>query len=128
MKNTAKVIKSRIKNPLQTVREVAKETWLDFSTVAKLDKEIPQITTKSEIILEICNLDINLVKKWLVELDRRFSNTEEIKLIRPTEISQVIKDSSWRYQIFKWKATDENWGLKDLSTILAEIQWQKENN
>lgn len=123
--NIAKVLKERVKNPLETTREVAKKTWLDFSTVAKLDKELPQISTKSKIILEICDLDINLVKKWLKELDRRFNDSKELKQIRPTEISQVIKDSSWRYQIFKWDITDNNWWMKNIWALetLNNLLW-----
>lgn len=110
-KNTAKVLKEVIKNPLSTQREIAKNTWMWLWSVNRNLKEVEQIGTKSDIILEICDLDINLVKKWLKELDRRFSSPEELEKIRPTEISQVIKDSSWRYQIFKWKMTDKEWWL-----------------
>ena len=110
-KNTAKVLKEVIKKPLSTQREIAKETWMWLWSVNRNLKEVEQIGTKSEIILEICDLDINLVRKWLKELDRRFSAPDELEKIRPTEISQVIKDSSWRYQIFKWKITDKEWWL-----------------
>jgi len=113
-KNTAKVLKEVIKNPLSTEREIAEKTWISNWTAHNIKWELEQIWAKSQIILEICDLDINLVKKWLKELDRRFSDKEEMNKIRPTEISQVIKDSSWRYQIFKWKGTDENWGYKEI--------------
>lgn len=111
-KNIAKVLKERIANPLETTREIAKKTWIDHSTVARIDKQLPQIATKSEIILEICKLDINLVKKWLLELDRRFSDNDELKQIRATEISQIIKDNSARYTLFSWEATDSKWWMK----------------
>lgn len=121
-KNTSKVLKEVIKNPLLTEREIAKNTWIWKSSVNRAKQEMGQIGSKSDIILEICDLDINLVKKWLKELDRRFSDIKEMQKIRPTEISQVIKDSSWRYQIFKWKATDNNWWLNSIETILNQIQ------
>lgn len=111
-KNIAKVLKERIANPLETTREIAKKTWIDHSTVARIDKQLPQIATKSEIILDICKLDINLVKKWLLELDRRFSDNDELKQIRATEISQIIKDNSARYTLFSWEATDSKWWMK----------------
>ena len=113
-KNTAKVLKKVIKNPLQTDRELEKELWIWKSTINRAKQELGQIGAKSDLILEICDLDINLVKSWLKELQRRFNDKEEIKKIRPTEISQVIKDSSWRYQIFKWEATDKDWWLKEV--------------
>lgn len=111
-KNIAKVLKERIANPLETTREIAKKTWIDHSTVARIDKQLPQIATKSEIILDICKLDINLVKKWLLELDRRFSDNDELKQIRATEISQIIKDNSARYTLFSWEATDSKWWMR----------------
>ena len=111
-KNTAKVLKEVIKNPLATEREIAKESWVSKSSVNRAMQEVGQIGAKSEIILEICDLDINLVKKWLIELDRRISDKEELKQIRAKELSDIMRDSAWRYTIFKWKATDWDWWLK----------------
>ena len=111
-KNISKVLKERINNPLETTREIAEKTWIDHSTVARIDKQLPQIATKSEIILEICDLDINLTKKWLLEINRRFSDTEEIKQINAKDISTIIKESSARYTLFSWEATDSKWWMK----------------
>lgn len=111
-KNISKVLKEVIKDPLQTQRDIAESTWLWLWTVNRNLKEIEQIGTKSEIILDICKLDINLVKKWLLELDRRFSDNDELKQIRATEISQIIKDNSARYTLFSWEATDSKWWMK----------------
>lgn len=116
-RNTAKVLKEVLKKPLQTDRELEKELWIWKSSVNRAKQELGQIGTKSDIILEICDLDINLVKSWLKELQRRFNDEEEIKKIRPTEISQVIKDSSSRYTIFKWDITNKEWGLKNITEI-----------
>lgn len=111
-KNISKVLKEVIKDPLQTQRDIAESTWLWLWTVNRNLKEIEQIGTKSEIILDICKLDINLVKKWLLELDRRFSDNDELKQIRATEISQIIKDNSARYTLFSWEATDSKWWMR----------------
>lgn len=123
-KNIAKVLKERINNPLETTREIAEKTWIDHSTVARIDKQLPQIATKSDFILEICDLDINLTKKWLIELDRRFSDKEELKQIRANEISQIIKESSARYTLFKWEWTDKNWWIKTSAVDkLNDLLW-----
>jgi hypothetical protein len=37
--------------------------------------------------------------------------------MRTVEISQVIKESTARYSLFRWNATDNEWGLKETVTI-----------
>lgn len=110
-KNKAKIIKERIENPLQTTRDIAKKIWLDHSTVAKLDKELPQITTKSQDILEICKTDFEIVRLWQKEINRRLWLKEELEKMRTFEIAQTIEKSEKRYMLFKWNATDWNWWL-----------------
>lgn len=116
-KNIAKVLKERVNNPLDTTREIAEKTWIDHSTVARIDKKLPQIATKDQNILEICELDISLVKTWLKELQRRFSDEKELNKIRATEISQIIKENTARYSLFMWDATDDKWWAKQTSAV-----------
>jgi hypothetical protein len=37
--------------------------------------------------------------------------------MRTVELSQVLKESTARYSLFRWSATDEQWGLKETVTI-----------
>ena len=111
-KNISKVLKEVINNPLASEREIADNTWVSKSSVNRAMQEMGQIGAKSEIILEICDLDINLIKKWLLEINRRFSDTEEIKQINAKDISTIIKESSARYTLFSWEATDSKWWMK----------------
>jgi hypothetical protein len=39
--------------------------------------------------------------------------------MRTVEISQVIKESTARYSLFRGNATDSEWGLKE--TVIIEI-------
>ena len=118
-KSLAKVAKSRLNDPLKTVREVEKETWVDHVTVSRRDKELKQTGTKDDRILWICDKDINIVKLAQGEIVRRLWDDEEKKQISARDLSWIAKDSSARYTIFKWEVTDSNgWmkSLKDLST------------
>lgn len=127
-KNTAKILSEVIKNPLSTEREIAERTWLSKTTAHNLKWELDQIWPKSDLILEICDLDINLVKKWLKELDRRFSDIEELKNIRAKEISDIARDSAGRYTIFKWSITDPEWWMKFSSRELELLKIDELND
>jgi hypothetical protein len=37
--------------------------------------------------------------------------------MRTVEISQVLKESTARYSLFRWNATDNEWGLKQIESI-----------
>jgi hypothetical protein len=37
--------------------------------------------------------------------------------MRTVEISQVIKESTARYSLFRWSATDDKWGLNSLKDM-----------
>jgi hypothetical protein len=89
---------------------------------------LPQIATKNDSILEICKTDLNIIKLWTLEIERRLWDKEELEKMKTFEISQVIRENTARYSLFKWNATDQNWWLKDITSILSELQWQKENN
>lgn len=109
-KNISKVVKERIKNPLQTTREIAEKVWLDHWTVAKLDKEIPQIATKDDRIVWICDDDLKITILTQKKIIQKIENPEEkvtmLELIKAWEIS------SKRYSLFIWDATDEKWWSK----------------
>lgn len=116
-KNTWSVWKSILTNPLKTDREIAEELWIWKSSVNRAKKELGQIGAKDKEILDICKTDLSIVKLWQAEIERRLSEKEELEKMRTVEISQVIKENTARYSIFKWDATDKEWGLKNIDQI-----------
>ena len=109
-KNHNKVVKDVLLNPLKTQRERAEDLWLWKTTIQEHLQEVK--TTKDDRIISITNTDLNIVEKGQKEIDRRLSESEELSKMRTVEISQVLKESTARYSLFRWSATDEQWGLK----------------
>lgn len=119
--NIAKVTNALLHNPLATEREIAEIAWVSNWTAHNTIKEIEQNWAKSEKIEAIATKDISIIELWLNEIERRLSDAEELKAMRTVEISQVIKENTARYTLFKGKATDEN-GWYNGSDLLLDIQ------
>ncbi len=113
--NHNKVAKDVLLNPLKTQRERAEDLWLWKTTIQEHLQEVK--TTKDDRIINITDTDLNIVEKGQKEIDRRLSESEELSKMRTVEISQVLKESTARYTIFRWSATDEQWGLKQIESI-----------
>ena len=113
--NHNKVAKDVLLNPLKTQRERAEDLWLWKTTIQEHLQEVK--TTKDDRIINITDTDLNIVEKGQKEIDRRLSESEELSKMRTVEISQVIKESTARYSLFRWSATDNEWGLKETVTI-----------
>ena len=111
-KNKAKIIKEIIKNPLQSQREMAKNVWLWKTTIQEHLQEIK--TTKDDRILWICEKDFEIVKLWQSIIEERLRDKSETDKMRTFEIAQTIEKSERRYMLFKWNATDDNWGAKEI--------------
>lgn len=114
-KSIDKVAASLAKNPLQTEREIAKDTWLGNGTVNRAKKEVEQIGAKDDRIQALTDKDFDCIRLWVEEINRRLSDKEELRSMKATEISQVIKENTARYTLFKWNVTDDQWGMKELS-------------
>lgn len=120
-KNKIKVIKELLRNPLQTDREIAKETNVWKSSVNRAKKELGQVGAKSDIIDGIIKKDAEIVRLAQAELEKRIKKN-------PAKVSTRDIISAWdvsakRYMIFKWDATDKEWGLKGISDITINI-WE----
>ncbi len=113
--NHNKVAKDVLLNPLKTQRDRALDLWIWKTTVQEHLQEVK--TTKDDRILFITDTDLNIVEKGQKEIDRRLSESEELGKMRTVEISQVLKESTARYSLFRWSATDKEWGLKETVTI-----------
>lgn len=123
-KTLQKTAKSMIMEPeIMTVEERAKATWIGKSTMQRNLQELGQKGSKDDTIVAITDSDISIVIAWQLEIDRRLKDRDELMKMRTVEISQVIKESTARYALFRGNATDENWWLQDLASIIAWIQW-----
>jgi len=70
-KNKIKVIKELLRDPLQTDREIAKQTNIGKSSVNRAKQEMGQFGTNSNIIDEIIKKDAEIVKLTQAEIQRR---------------------------------------------------------
>lgn len=120
-KNKIKVIKELLRNPLQTEREIAKKANIWLWTTHRAKKQVEQSGTKSNIIDGIIKKDAEIVRLAQAELEKRIKKN-------PAKVSTRDIISAWdvsakRYMIFKWDATDKEWGLKGISDITINI-WE----
>lgn len=113
-KNIDKIVAAKAKNPLASVREIAEETGISKTTVAdhiKSDK-VGQEGSRDERIVNLIEKDLEIIILWQKEIARRLKDPEELAKIRTGEISQVIKENTARYTLFKWDATDDEGWMK----------------
>lgn len=113
----AKVMEEKLIDPLASQRDIAERTGLSVGNVNDKLNELEQSEIKDPKILLITNTDLSIVTLGQSEIDRRLKDKEELWKMRTVEISQVIKESTARYSLFKWDATDREWGLKNVDTI-----------
>ena len=113
-KNIANLSKELLDNPLQTVREIWNTLDLDFWTVAKLKKELPQIATKDDRIIWLTDKDFELMQKIQEVKFKRIADDEQIN---NSDIDKWEQTATKRYTIFRWDATDKDWGLKTIDSI-----------
>jgi hypothetical protein len=100
-KNLEKVAKVRLEKPRATTREVAEETGLDHSTVAKLDKQVPQISTKDDRIITLTNTDFDIVILAQQRIQEKLLDDQVMNKTSIEKISTVAKDSAARYTVFR---------------------------
>ena len=112
LKNRAKVIKATLKNPLKSQREIAKEQWVSDRTVWRVQAEMSQNVAKDDRIIWICDKDLEIIKLWQAELERRLKDKKALSKMRSWEISQVLAENTRRYTLLRWNATDENGWIK----------------
>lgn len=116
--NHNKVAKDVLLNPLKTQRDRAEDLWLGKTTIQEHLQEVK--ATKDDRIISVTDKDLSIVEKWQRIIDNRLSDEEEIAKMRTVEISQVIKESTARYSLFRWSATDNEWWLKSIDSIVIE--------
>ena len=115
--NISKVAKAVLENPLASQRDIANETGLSVGNVNDKLNKLEQEGKKDDRIIWITDTDLSILTIGQREIERRLNDREEVEKMRTVEISQVIKESTARYSLFRWSATDEQWGLKETVTI-----------
>ena len=118
-RNIDKVTASLINNPLQTEREIAIDTGLANWTAHALKKEVEQNWAKDDRIVSLTDKDLNCIKLWVAEIERRLGDKDELAKLRMTEISQVIRENTVRYTLFRGDVTNDDGWLK----INTNVSW-----
>ena len=116
-KNIAKVVKTVLKDPLLTEREIAVKANISNWTAHNIKQELEQIWAKDDRILWVCEKDFEIVTLWQEIIKQRLKDKEEVAKMRTFEIAQTIEKSEKRYMLFKWEATWKDWWLKNITEV-----------
>ena len=117
-----------LKNPLQTEEELAKKIWIARWSVNRLKDEMSEIVTnaKNSDIVEITDEDKFIIQMsqalsrhslWTI-INKLYEDPSYVLELREAKTaSEIAKESTARYSLFCWSATDEQWGLKQIDSI-----------
>jgi predicted transcriptional regulator len=103
-------------NPLQSVREIADETGVSKSAVARAIDELGQTGTKDPRIVNLADGDLLIQELANDETIRRFRDKDELAKMRTTEVAQVAEKAYTRYMFIKGKATDKDGALPEIKS------------
>lgn len=114
------VTKELLKDPLATTREIEEKTWISKSTVANyISNDLDTIGQKNKDIIEITDIDkqaIKLAQRIIIQsLEKHVEKSEAsgwLWLQEALQASWLAKESTARYSLFRWSATDNEWWLK----------------
>ena len=106
LRNTANVLKERLKDPTQTTRDIAKKIGIDHSTVARIDKELPQIATKEKILTDLVSVDIEIQELAQKEMKRRLKETPQE--VNGADLKGFSEITLKRSQLLTGQATDRD--------------------
>ena len=117
-----------LKNPLQTEEELWRKIWIARGSVNRLKDEMSEIVTnaKDSDILEITDEDKLIIQMsqaisrhslWTIinKLDEDPSYALDLREAKTA--SEIAKESTARFSLFRWSATDDQWGLKAPAVI-----------
>lgn len=127
-KNIKALKNELLKNPLQTEEELWKKLWIARWSVNRLKEEMSEIVTnaKNSDIVEITDED-----KFIIQMSQALSRhslwtiinkldedpTYVLELREAKTASEIAKESTARYSLFRWSATDKDGGLKGIESI-----------
>ena len=118
-KNVWKVAELKAKNPHITVREIRSKTWLAHETIQKATEELKHNWSKDEAIRYIVDESRKRIERAQKIFNRYLDEVEEKSKLDRWDISltkDIVKDDLTRVTIFWWSVTDDEGGLKDLSS------------
>lgn len=116
IKNKAEVAKSLLKDPTQSQREVAKDTWLSLWNVNDKMKELEQTWTESQIMDRILQMDDEIIALandiHLKTIKEKLQKWKELTLHENKLIWDLANNSTKRKAIFgkKW----DDWSDKNI--------------
>lgn len=105
IKNVQKVMKEVIKNPLATQREIAEKSWLSLWAVNGNLKEIEQIWTSSDLIIDFVKSDMEVQEKIQEELMRRLTTAPQD--IRDPDLKWYAEFALKRSQLLQGRPTEK---------------------
>ena len=112
--NIANVAKELLENPLQTERQIADTLWVNHTTVNRAKQELQQTAPKDDRIVWLTDRDFDLMK---VIQQEKFARLQEPENVNNNDLDKWENTAVKRYSLFRWSATDEQWGLKETVTI-----------
>lgn len=122
--NIDKITAWLVKDPLASERKLAKMAWVSPSTAHISKKEIEQSQAKDERIISLTDKDFELMQ---IIQKRKFDRMEDKDdPVNDSDVNNWDKSAQARYSLFRWDATDEKWGIKDISALdsLNSLIWE----
>lgn len=117
-KNTDKVAASYVKNPLQSQREAAKDTWLSLWNVNDKVDKLEQTWTKDDRIISLTDWDFALMIKIATRKNERMD--DKTTPVWDNDLNNWDKEAKARYTLFRGAATDSEGGMKDFTKMSDE--------
>ena len=112
--NIANVAKELLENPLQTERQIADTLWVNHTTVNRAKQELQQTAPKDDRIVWLTDWDFDLMK---VIQQEKFARLQDPENVNNNDLDKWENTAVKRYSLFRWSATDEQWGLKQIESI-----------
>jgi hypothetical protein len=109
-----------------TQRELAEKTWIARNTIIKAEKELSQNWTKDDTIRFIVDESKKRIHRVQRIFNRYLDEVEEKEKLDRADISlakDIVKDDMARVTVFGWELTNDEWGLRDLtSASMKELE------
>ena len=125
-KNIKALKEELLKKPLQTEEELWAKIWIDRRSVNRLKWEMSEIVTnaKNNDIIAITDEDKLIIQMsqaisrhslWTI-INKLDQDPEYVLELREAKTaSEIAKESTARYSLFRWNATDKEGGLKEVT-------------
>jgi len=121
----ADVITSKIKNPDNSLRDIQKETWVNYKTARDIiNNEMEEVVTSCNKTQNLVNVNLSILEEWKKiieqEIKKIWKGEWEVKIKSVSDIrtlSATLEDSFKQNQLLTWgKTEDININSKDIDT------------